>query len=149
MVMTTRELAKDRRYGGIAESGGSVRSGGSAKSTRSVVSARNGASGGSGMSAINGSTMGARIDTGGQGGASTMDFVPAYAFRQLEKDNASSRKQIRAMENMAGRQKRKAFGRNNLKKVDWSPIDVDNECTINDYCWNMVYPFYKYLPKGW
>ena len=78
-----------------------------------------------------------------------MDFVPAYAFHQLEKDNASLRKQISAMEKMAGQRKKKAFGRNNLKKVDWSPVDVDNECTINHYCRNMVYPYYKILPTGW
>ena len=78
-----------------------------------------------------------------------MDFVPEYAYRQLEKDNESLRKQIRAMEGVAGKRKQKTIGRNNLKKVDWSPIDVDNECTINDYCRKMVYPFYKYLPKGW
>ena len=53
------------------------------------------------------------------------------------------------MEGVAGKRKQKTIGRNNLKKVDWSPIDVDNECTINDYCRKMVYPFYKYLPKGW
>ena len=101
------------------------------------------------MSAITGSTMGGRIDGGNHGRASTMDFVPVYAFRQLEKDNESLRKQISAMENTAGLLKRKSFGRNNLKKVDWSPVDVDNECTINEYCRNRVYPFYKYLPKGW
>ena len=128
--MTTRELAKDSRYGGSGERGSSVRSGwsvrscgsgksarsggsgktarsgGSGKSARSATSARSGASGGSGMSVITGSTMGARVDAGGQGGGSTMDFVPEYAFRQLDKDNASLRKQIRAMEGMAGKRKK-------------------------------------------
>ena len=103
--MATKELAKYRRYGGSAESGGSVRSGGSGgsvKIARSTASARSVASGGSGMSAITGSTMGARIDGGSQGRASTMDFVSVYVFHQLEKDNASLRKQISAMENTAG-----------------------------------------------
>ena len=71
-------------------------------------------------------------------------------YKKLLNENEELKKRIEEIEEAdAEMRKKRKWGRSNIKKWGWTMVDNKNELLVTDYCRREIYPYYKYLPRGW